>query len=128
MVSHSVLSPHGTRTLHKKLCFFFGFLFNQGSDRHPGLCPHPSLIFNPSVAFVLSGHSPHSFTQLFIILISILPFPSSLYLSLSPKLTQQTTHPLPEAFTDREHGKRGVFSEKSMNFRCSLGGTFYQCS
>lgn len=52
------------------------------SHRHSGWRRHPSLSLS------LFGHSPHSSTQLFIILISILPFPSSLSPSLSLSLSR----------------------------------------
>lgn len=62
------------------------------SDKAPGWLEHPLHPLSCSSPAALSGHQSQSFTQLFIILISILPFPSSHYLSLPPKLTWHTPH------------------------------------
>lgn len=101
-------SPLGGEKFFQKICIFLGFWFPPGvtqsfrlvwTSLHPDFCAPAAL----------SGHQSQSFTQLFIILISILPFPSSHYLSLLSKLTWHTTHPLPEGlhvYTPPSRGKR----------------------
>lgn len=70
--------------------FLFGFFVPSGG--HTNTQAGIPIALSSSVALVLSGHCPHSITQLFIILISSLPFPSSLYLSLSPRIQSNTPH------------------------------------
>lgn len=84
------------------LLFFRGNLkkYDSSLDFHSGGSPelpswrwHPSPTFLPRCSLALSGQWPHSFTQLFIILISILPFPSSCYLSLPLSLSLSLSLP-----------------------------------
>lgn len=78
--------PSGRRKLLSKNMFLLrSFHPLWESHKDPGVYhPLQALLCAPAA---LSGHQSQSFTQLFIILISILPFPSPHYLSLPPKLT-----------------------------------------
>lgn len=100
----SCLQPSGRRKVISKNMFLLRIFVPSGSHTTLVLTSFHLLFSSPAA---LSGHSSQSLTQLFIILISILPFPSSHYLSLPPKLTWHTTHPLPEGLHVHTPPSRG---------------------
>lgn len=84
-----LLQPSGRRKVLSKNLFLLRIFVPSGSHKKLVLTSFHLLFSSPAS---LSGHSSQSFTQLFIILISILPFPSSHYLSAPPPPTKKKTN------------------------------------